>query len=115
MNTGNEWSPDEPQGAETFEQGDEAFDEEDRLSPGFLDAVEEDPSIDPANELDELELEEAGVELDDPELMITLQGGGDDPDGIGGPPRAADAPSRDDQGWNLDAPEPAADDEVAGS
>ena len=34
------------QGAEAFEQGDEAFDEAARLDPMFIEAVEIDPSID---------------------------------------------------------------------
>ncbi len=82
------WSPDEAQGTETFEQSDEAFDEEDRLDPSFLEDVEGDPSIDPSNQLDELELAEAGLELDNPETMLTLPGGGDDPDGIQQRPRS---------------------------
>jgi hypothetical protein len=83
MSASDDWSPDEPQGTETFEQSDEAFDEEDRLSPQFGEAVQGDPSIGPAEILDELELEEAGLELDDPETMATLDGGADDPDGEG--------------------------------
>ena len=82
---GEEWSPDEPSGTETFEQADEAFDEEDRTHPGFGEEVQLDPSLDPALELDEVELEEAGLELDDPELIATLEGGGDDPDGFAPP------------------------------
>ena len=74
MSTRDEWSPDEPQDTQTFEHGDETFDEEDRLNPDFAVAVQEDPSIDPANELDELELDKAHVALDDPEMMVTLQG-----------------------------------------
>ena len=111
MSTGVEWSPDEPQGTETNEAADEAFDEEDRLDSDFADAVEEDPSIDPANQLDLLEVEEAGVGLDDPEVMVMLQGGGDDPDGLGGPPRRSDARSVEDQGWDLDSADSAEDDE----
>lgn len=102
MSTGHEWSPDQPQGNETFEQGDEAFDEEDRLDPNFAEAVQRDPSIDPANELDELELEEAGLAFDDPEAMVTLQGGGDDPDGIGEPLTGAAAGRPEEPGWDLD-------------
>ena len=86
MDTDDEWSPDEPQGTEVFEQGDEALDEAERLSPGFSEAVQLDPSLDPTNVIDELELEEAGVELDDPEAMLILPDGADDPDGLGGPP-----------------------------
>lgn len=97
-----EWSPDEPQGNETFEQGDEAFDEEDRLDSNFAEAAQRDPSIDPANQLDELELEEAGLGLDDPEKMVALQGGGDDPDGVGGPPAGTGIRRREESGWDLD-------------
>ena len=56
----DEQSPDEPLGTETFEQGDEAFDEESRLNPDFLEEVERDPSLDPRLLIDDLELEEAG-------------------------------------------------------
>lgn len=76
------WSPDEPLGTETFEQSDEAESEEERLDPEFDEAEELDPSIEPANDMDELEAAEAGIVLDDPELIATLPGGGDDPDGI---------------------------------
>jgi hypothetical protein len=93
-------SPDEPLGTETFEQGDEALDEESRLDPDFLEEVELDPSLDPTLLVDDLELEEAGAKFDDPEALATLDGGIDDPDGV--------APSgrrkRDDEeGWDLDA------------
>ena len=66
MERSSDWDADSQAGAESFEQGDEAMDEELRLNPGFLEAVEEDPSLDPAMELDQLELEEAGLKLDDP-------------------------------------------------
>ncbi len=88
MTNSDTWSPDEPQGSETFEASDESLDEEDRLDPGFAEAVQMDPSLDPSSQLDQLEMAEAGLELDDPEQMATLPGGGDDPDGIG------EAPSR---------------------
>jgi hypothetical protein len=115
MNPPDEWSPDQPQGTETFEQGDEAFDEADRLDPAFLEAVEGDPSIDPVHEVDEVELEEAGVELDDPEVMVTLDGGGDDPDGIGGPSGYTRVAPQDEQGWDLDGSDSAEDDDVTGT
>ena len=108
MNTDDEWSPDEPQGTEVFEQGDEALDEADRLDPSFSDAVQLDPSLDPTNVVDELELEEAGVELDDPEAMLILPDGADDPDGLGGPPDG-DVGPRDEQGWDLDSTDSADD------
>ena len=43
----DEYSPDDPPGTEAFEQGDEALDEESRLSPGFVEDLEQDPSINP--------------------------------------------------------------------
>ena len=91
MTSDDEQSPDVPQETEIFEQGDEALGEEERLNPAFSEAVQNDPSLDPTNVVDELELEEAGAELDDPEAMVTLSGGIDDPDGLGGPPAATQA------------------------
>lgn len=100
MNVGGEWSPDEPMGTETFRQGDVAEDESERLSPDFREALEGDPSLDPSLVADQVELEELGAGLDDPELLVTLQGGMDDPDGIGpGAPR----PRSGEEGWDLDA------------
>jgi len=69
MSNDSEWSPGQDAGAGSREPGDEAFDEEVRLDPGFLEAVEEDPSLDPSQHIDELELEEAGIVLDDPESL----------------------------------------------
>lgn len=83
MSSNDEWSPDEPLGTEVFEQGDEALDEESRLDPDLIEELELDPSLDPALLVDERELEEVGAQLDDPEKMATLDGGIDDPDGIG--------------------------------
>jgi hypothetical protein len=102
MSPDDEWSPDEPLGTETFEQGDEAFDNADELDPNFLEDVEIDPSIDPELEVDDRELEEAGAELDDPESMAVLSGGIDDPDGLGSPSPDARAKKSDDDGWDLD-------------
>jgi hypothetical protein len=104
MSNGDTWSPDQPLGSETFEQGDEASDEASRVNPGFTEDVEEDPSLDPTLLIDEAELEEIGVDLDDPELLATLDGGMDDPDGSGEPTKHVG--DRDDasQGWELDAP-----------
>ena len=92
------------QGAEAFEQGDEAFDEAARLDPMFIEAVEIDPAIDPAFELDEKELDEAGAQLDDPESIATLRIGIDDPDGVGGPTVSETARLEDEDGWDLDTP-----------
>lgn len=86
MNAADAWSPDEPQSTETFEAGDEAAAEAERLDPSLAEGYEQDPSLSPVGNIDELEAEEAGIVFDDPETMATLPGGGDDPDGIGGPP-----------------------------
>jgi hypothetical protein len=51
---------------------------------------------------DERELEELGAQLDDPELLVTLEGGMDDPDGVDRPP-LPHSPDEDD-GWDLDVP-----------
>jgi hypothetical protein len=83
MSSNDTWSPDEPSGTDAFEQGDEALDDETRLDPDLLEDLELDPSLDPTLLVDETELEEAGVLLDDPEKIATLDGGIDDPDGIG--------------------------------
>lgn len=102
MSDGDEWSPDEALGTETFRQGDVAEDEGERLSGSFLEDLELDPALDPALVADELELEELGSQLDDPELIVTLEGGMDDPDGVDRSAR----PRRPEgaEGWNLSAP-----------
>ncbi len=107
MSQNDEWSPDQPSGSDPFEQGDEALDDRIRLDPSFLEAVELDPSLDPTLQADERELAEAGAVLDDPETMATLDGGIDDPDGVGGP-SVADG-TTDGEGWDLDAPITAGD------
>ena len=104
MSPNDEQSPDEPLGTEAFEQGDEALDEEARLNSDFTEAVERDPSLDPTLQLDDLELEEAGVKLDDPEVLATLDGGMDDPDGVD-PRPGASRRAADEDGWDLDAGE----------
>lgn len=100
MSQNDEQSPDEPLGTEAFEQGDEALDEESRIDPDFLEAVEQDPSIDPTLLADDLELEEAGAKFDDPEVLATLDGGIDDPDGVGDP--RTGSRRADEEGWDLD-------------
>jgi len=87
---------------EAFEQGDEAIDEESRIDPNFIEEVELDPSLDPTLQVDERELEEAGAVFDDPEKKVTLEGGIDDPDGLGEP---LGRPGGDEDGWDLDASE----------
>ena len=103
MSDSDEYSPDDPLGTEAFEQGDEATDEETRLDPDFVEKVEQDPSLIPTLQADDLELQEAGVEFDDPERLAVLEGGIDDPDGIGRP--QGRATSGDEEGWDLDAGE----------
>jgi hypothetical protein len=97
-------SPDQPLGTESFEQGDEALDEASRIDPDFVEAVEQDPALNPALQVDDRELEEAGLKLDDPESLASLDGGIDDPDGIGEPTGRVDPRGGDDEGWDLDAP-----------
>ncbi len=104
MSENDDWSPDEPLGTEAFEQGDEALDEDSRIDSDFTEEVEADPSLEPSLKVDERELEEIGAELDDPEDLVTLDGGIDDPDGLGEPTERARARSQDPDGWDLDAP-----------
>jgi hypothetical protein len=104
MSQNDDWSPDEPLGTEVFEQGDEALDEDSRIDSDLIESVEEDPSLDPTLQLDERELEEAGAELDDPEDLVTLDGGIDDPDGLGEPSSRTRSRREDKEGWDLDAP-----------
>jgi hypothetical protein len=103
MTQGHEYSPDEPLGTEAFEQGDEALDEEERIDDDFDEEVEQDPSLDPVLQLDDRELEEAAVKLDEPEDLVTLEGGMDDPDGLDDPTRFRSRRD-DDEGWDLDEP-----------
>ncbi len=104
MSENDDWSPDEPLGTEAFEQGDEALDEDSRIDPAFIEEVEQDPSLDRTLQVDEREIEEAGAEFDDPEDLVTLEGGMDDPDGLGGPTTRARSRREDSEGWDLDAP-----------
>ena len=85
MTPNDEWSPDEPLGTEAFEQGDEATDDASRIDPLLVEDIEQDPSINPTLLVDDRELEEAGAKFDDPERMVSLEGGMDDPDGVGSP------------------------------
>ncbi|HEX3621432.1 MAG TPA: hypothetical protein VHT97_03870 [Acidimicrobiales bacterium] len=101
---GPDWSPDEPLETETFEAWDEAADDEEGSSPGQLDGSMAETSLDEQLLLDETEVNEVGVNLDDPERMAVLDGGADDPDGVGidvppGEPRVGE------EGWDLDAGE----------
>ena len=100
---------------EVFEQGDDAIDEAARLDPDFQEELELDPSLDPNFQVDERELEEAGAVLDDPEQLATLDGGIDDPDGLGEPSPQTRARETDSEGWDLDAPIVPGDAEAPGS
>ena len=104
MTPSDTWSPDEPEQTDPFEQGDEAIDEDERLDPDFVEELELDPSLDPTLQADDRELEESGGELDDPEDLVTLSGGMDDPDGLGGPTNRERARQEDSEGWDLDEP-----------
>ncbi|MCU4187162.1 hypothetical protein K6U06_22560 [Acidiferrimicrobium sp. IK] len=52
--------------------------------------------------VDQVENEEIGANLDDPDRMAMLDGGMDDPDGID-PDQVARTPEPEDVGWDLDA------------
>jgi hypothetical protein len=104
MGQSGDWSPDESLSAEAFEPGDEARDERERTDPDFAEDAEVDPSLDPTLQVDERELDEADAELDDPEEMVTLEGGIDDPDGLGEPSSRTRLRREDEDGWDLDAP-----------
>ena len=104
MSDTSEWSPDEPLGTETFEQGDEDLDETSRLDARTIEQIEQDPALEPSMKVDERELEELGAELDDPEEMVTLDGGADDPDGLGEPSARSRSRRADWGGWDLDKP-----------
>jgi hypothetical protein len=104
MSQNDDWSPDEPLGTEAFEQGDEALDDNSRIDSNLTEMVELDPSLNPTLQVDERELEEAGAELDDPEELVTLDGGIDDPDGLGEPTSRTRSRLQGEGGWDLDAP-----------
>ena len=104
MTPNDEWSPDEPLGTEVFEQGDEATDDASRIDPKLVEDVEQDPSLNPTLQVDDRELEEAGAEFDDPERIVTLEGGIDDPDGLEEPTARAGGGLEGEEGWDLDAP-----------
>ena len=89
-------------GTETFELRDPSIDESSWIDPRFLEGLEQDPAPNPTLLVDHLELQELGVEFDDPEMIVTLDGGIDDPDGIGEPPSGAHGEV--DAGWDLDVP-----------
>jgi hypothetical protein len=103
MRDSDEWSPDEPAGSEAVEPWDEALDAEDEFQPGTAVGAEGERSLDRQLVVDQVELDEAGAGLDDPEQLAVLDGGIDDPDGVG---RFGGHGARaDDAGWELDAEE----------
>jgi hypothetical protein len=104
MTPNDEWSPDEQLGTEAFEQGDEATDDATRIDPHVVEDIEQDPSVNPTLQVDDRELEEAGAEFDDPERMVTLEGGMDDPDGLEAATTRVGGRSEAEDGWGLDAP-----------
>jgi hypothetical protein len=110
MAESDDWSPDEELGTETFEQADEALDDDEALSSQDDDDSEATAPRNRQLPVDDRELQEAGAELDDPEQMAVLDGGIDDPDGVGGDQaRSAARSPDDDDGWDLDADEDRAD------
>ncbi|MGB7051368.1 MAG: hypothetical protein WBG41_07355 [Acidimicrobiales bacterium] len=104
MTQNDDWSPDEPLGTEAFEQGDEAIDDASRVDSVLTDEIQQDPSLDPTLQVDERELEEAGAVLDDPERIVTLDGGIDDPDGLEVPLTSGSRRLESENDWDLDAP-----------
>jgi hypothetical protein len=104
MSETENWSPDEPLETETFEAWDEALDDEDARAPGEPGGPEGERSLDEQLIVDDAEVDELGLNLDDPERLAVLDGGADDPDGVD----TADLPPAvrpDEQGWDLDAAE----------
>jgi hypothetical protein len=105
MPKSDDWSPDQQLDSETFEQADEALDEDDAFSSQDAEGPD---ALGPRNRqlpIDDRELEEAGANLDDPEQLAVLDGGIDDPDGVGGDEVGTRSRSLDDEGWDLDADE----------
>ena len=105
MSQDDRWSPDIPSGVHPFEQGDEALGEATGLDPDFIEAIGVDPSLDPTLQIDERELAQTGAVLDDPESLAMLDGGIDDPDGVGVPTTSRRDRGTDEDGWDLDAPQ----------
>ena len=105
MTKSEDWSPDDQLGTETFEQADEALDEDDAVSPEGDDDLAALALSNRQLPVDDRELEEAGAELDDPEQLAVLDGGIDDPDGVGGDEVRNSSSRLDDEGWDLDADE----------
>jgi len=88
----------------SFEGAADAVEERERLSAEFVGELEQDPSHNPFISLDELELEEIGAKFGDPEGMVMLDGGMDDPDGLDVPARRTHSGHPEEEGWDLAAP-----------
>ena len=112
MSRTDDWSPDEQLGTEVFEAWDESLDADDESDPHGLDRSEGERSLDRQLFVDETEVDEAGVRLDDPERIVTLSGGADDPDGLDAP-LAGDEFRPGDEGWDLDAGEDRGNDDLS--
>jgi hypothetical protein len=112
MSGRDEWSPDEALGSEAVEPWDEALDAEDELDPGAPVGAEGERSLDRQLVVDQAELDEAGASLDDPEDLAVLDGGFDDPDGVGRVGMSGKGARPEDEGWDLDAEEREADDKL---
>jgi len=93
-----------------FDEADEAMDDNEDLAEYAEDdltefdrtradyyGVEVDDEFQP---VDDVELEEEGMRLDDPERLAVLPDGADDPDGSDAPPAPSLDP--DDLGWDDD-------------
>jgi hypothetical protein len=102
MSGSGDWTPDESLDTETYDSWDEELDDQDVVTPDAAGDPEGERSFDRQLVLDEVEAEEAGIALDDPERLAVLDGGIDDPDGVGSPEQRA---RPDDEGWDLDAEE----------
>ncbi len=85
-----------PDENEAFANLDESLDDVDGVRPGA--GPEGGRDLDADVVVDRTELEEAGAELDDPDRIALIDGGMDDPDGVGGPPPVDD----DEAGWDVD-------------
>jgi hypothetical protein len=110
MSGTGDWTPDESLDTETYDSWDEELDEQDVVTPNAAGDPEGERSLDRQLVVDESEAEEAGIQLDDPERLAVLDGGMDDPDGVGSLERRDRS---EDDGWDLDAEERLTAEELA--
>lgn len=96
MSTGPDIPEEPPDENEAFANLDESLDDEDAYGSAFGPGPEGERDLDIDLAVDQMELEEAGASLDDPERVSLLEGGMDDPDGTG--PPDVDPES----GWDID-------------